>query len=125
MWVRPSRLKDVDRVVLGRGDVVVVDKFAVSALTDQPFVRERRLDGHWIDCRPVHHYELGCEEGRATDYEQSFLAIAALVLGLPIPLALSRLLAARSDRLELGLVRQPLRANLSTPRVTLGRFAKT
>ena len=42
----------------------------------------------------------------------SFLAIAALVLGLPIPLALSRLLAARRGRLELGLLRQPLGANL-------------
>jgi hypothetical protein len=37
----------------------------------------------------------------------SYLAIAALVVGLPIPLALSRLLAARRDRLELGLLRQP------------------
>ena len=43
---------------------------------------------------------------------QSFLAIAALVLGLPIPLALSRLLAARRGRLELGLLRQPMGANL-------------
>jgi len=37
----------------------------------------------------------------------SYLAIAALVVGLPIPLALSRLLAARRDRLDLGLLRQP------------------
>jgi hypothetical protein len=37
----------------------------------------------------------------------SYIAIAALVVGLPIPLALSRLLAARRDRLELGLLRQP------------------
>ena len=42
----------------------------------------------------------------------SYLAIAALVVGLPIPLALSRLLAARRDRLELGLLRQPLGGNL-------------
>jgi hypothetical protein len=42
----------------------------------------------------------------------SFLAIAALVLGVPIPLALSRLLAARRGRLELGLLRQPLGAKL-------------
>jgi hypothetical protein len=42
----------------------------------------------------------------------SYLAIAALVVGLPIPLALSRLLAARRDRLELGLLRQSLGGNL-------------
>jgi hypothetical protein len=42
----------------------------------------------------------------------SYLAIAALVVGLPIPLALSRLLAARRDRLERRLLRQPLRSNL-------------
>jgi Peptidase family M23 len=48
---------------------------------------------------------------------QSFLAIAALVLGLPIPLALSRLLAARRGRLELGLLRQPLGANLLPDRL--------
>lgn len=49
----------------------------------------------------------------------SFLAIAALVLGLPIPLALSRLLAARRVRLELGLLRQPLGANLLLHRLQL------
>ena len=43
---------------------------------------------------------------------QSFLVIAALVLGLPIPLALSRVLARRRGRLELGLLRLPLGANL-------------
>jgi hypothetical protein len=48
---------------------------------------------------------------------QSFLAIAALVLGLPIPLAVSRLLAARRGRLELGLLRQPLGANLLAHRL--------
>jgi hypothetical protein len=42
----------------------------------------------------------------------SYLPIAALIVGLPIPLALSRLLAARRDRLELGLLRQPLTRNL-------------
>lgn len=42
----------------------------------------------------------------------SYLAIAALVVGLPIPLALSRLLAARQDRLELRLLRHPLRGEL-------------
>jgi hypothetical protein len=47
----------------------------------------------------------------------SFLAIAALVLGLPVPLALSRLLAARRGRLELGLLRQPLGANLLLQRL--------
>ena len=42
----------------------------------------------------------------------SYLSIAALIVGLPIPLALSRLLAARRGRLELGLLRQPLRRGL-------------
>ena len=42
----------------------------------------------------------------------SFLAIGALVLALPVPLALSRLLAARRGRLELGLLRQHLGATL-------------
>jgi hypothetical protein len=42
----------------------------------------------------------------------SYLAIAAMVVALPIPLALSRLLAARRDRWELGLLRQPLRGGL-------------
>lgn len=42
----------------------------------------------------------------------SYLPIAAFIIGLPIPLALSRLLAVRHDRLELGLLRQPLRRNL-------------
>jgi hypothetical protein len=42
----------------------------------------------------------------------SYLPIAALVIGLPIPLVLSRLLAARHDRLQLGLLRNPLRGHL-------------
>ena len=42
----------------------------------------------------------------------SYVPIAVLVLGLPIPLALSRLLAARRDRLKLGLLRQPVGRNL-------------
>ncbi|MET0418946.1 MAG: hypothetical protein ABW022_23270, partial [Actinoplanes sp.] len=42
----------------------------------------------------------------------SYLPIAALVVGLPIPLALSRLLAARRNRLELRLLRQPLHSDL-------------
>jgi hypothetical protein len=42
----------------------------------------------------------------------SYLPIAALVIGLPIPLVLSRLLAARHDRLQLGLLRNLLRGNL-------------
>ena len=49
----------------------------------------------------------------------SYLSIAALIVGLPIPLALSRLLAARRGRLELGLVRQPLRRNLVFHRLQL------
>jgi Peptidase family M23 len=47
----------------------------------------------------------------------SFLAIAAFVLVLPVPLALSRLLAARRGRLEFGLLRQPLGANLLPHRI--------
>jgi hypothetical protein len=42
----------------------------------------------------------------------SYLAIAAFVVELPIPLALSRLLAAGRGRLELALLRHPLRGNL-------------
>lgn len=42
----------------------------------------------------------------------SYVPIAALVIGLPIPLVLSRLLAARHDRLQRGLLRNPLRGNL-------------
>jgi hypothetical protein len=49
----------------------------------------------------------------------SYLPIAALVVGLPIPLALSRLLAARRDRVELGLLRHPLRASLLPHRLQL------
>jgi hypothetical protein len=49
----------------------------------------------------------------------SYLAIAALVVGLPIPLALSRLLAARQDRLELRLLRHPLRGELLPHRLQL------
>ena len=49
----------------------------------------------------------------------SYLPIAALVVGLPIPLAVSRLLAARHDRLELGLLRHPLLANLLPHRLQL------
>lgn len=49
----------------------------------------------------------------------SYLPIAALVVGLPIPLALSRLLAARHDRLELGLLRHPLLASLLPHRLQL------
>lgn len=42
----------------------------------------------------------------------SYLPIAALVIGLPVPLVLSRLLAARHDRLQLGLLHNPPRGNL-------------
>ena len=49
----------------------------------------------------------------------SYLPIAALVVVLPIPLAVSRLLAARHDRLELGLLRHPLLANLLPHRLQL------
>jgi hypothetical protein len=42
----------------------------------------------------------------------SYLSIAALVVGLPIPLAFSRLLAARRGRLEHALLRKPLDRNL-------------
>ena len=42
----------------------------------------------------------------------SYLPIAGLIIVLPIPLALSRLLAARRRRLEIGLLRQPFRRGL-------------
>jgi hypothetical protein len=47
----------------------------------------------------------------------SYLPIAVLVVGLPIPLALSRLLAARRGRLELNLLRHPLRRGLRAQRL--------
>jgi Peptidase family M23 len=49
----------------------------------------------------------------------SYLPIAALVVGLPIPLALSRLLAARRNRLELRLLRQPRHSDLLPHRLQL------
>jgi hypothetical protein len=49
----------------------------------------------------------------------SYIPIAALVVGLPIPLALSRLLAARRNRLELRLLRQPLHSELLPHRLQL------
>jgi Peptidase family M23 len=42
----------------------------------------------------------------------SYLSIAALIVGLPIPLTLSRIVAARRGRLELGLLHRPLRRDL-------------
>jgi hypothetical protein len=42
----------------------------------------------------------------------SYLSIAALIVGLPISLAVSRLLAGHRGRLEMGLLRQPLDHNL-------------
>ena len=47
----------------------------------------------------------------------SYLTIAAVIVGLPVPLALSRLLAARRGRLELGLLYQPLHGNLLSHRM--------
>ena len=47
----------------------------------------------------------------------SYLPIAALIVGLPIPLALSRLLAARHGRLELGLLRHPFQRGLLSQRL--------
>jgi hypothetical protein len=49
----------------------------------------------------------------------SFLPIAILVLGLPIPLVISRLLAARRNRLESGLLRKPMGAGLGWHRLQL------
>ena len=42
----------------------------------------------------------------------SYIPIAALIIALPIPLALSPLVAARRGRLELGLLRHPFRHGL-------------
>jgi Peptidase family M23 len=47
----------------------------------------------------------------------SYVPIAALIVGLPIPLALSRFLAARRGRLELNLLRHPLRRGLLPQRL--------
>jgi Ni/Co efflux regulator RcnB len=52
----------------------------------------------------------------------SYLPIAALVIGLPVPLVLSRLLAARHDQLQLGLLRNPPRGNLLTHWLQLGNM---
>jgi hypothetical protein len=52
----------------------------------------------------------------------SYLPIAALVIGPPVPLVLSRLLAARHDRLQLGLLRNPPRGNLLTHWLQLGNM---
>jgi hypothetical protein len=49
----------------------------------------------------------------------SYLPIAALVLGLPVLLGITRALAARRGRLEYGLWRQPLRAGLGRHRLQL------
>ena len=49
----------------------------------------------------------------------SLLPIAVFVLGLPLLLGLSRLIAARRQRLEYGLVRRPLRAGLGPQRLQL------
>ena len=49
----------------------------------------------------------------------SFLPIAALVLGLPLLIGFSRVIAARRQRLEYGLLHQPLRAGLGPHRLQL------
>ena len=49
----------------------------------------------------------------------SLLPIAVLVLSLPLIIGFSRLVAARRQRLEYGLLRQPLRAGLGPQRLQL------
>jgi hypothetical protein len=49
----------------------------------------------------------------------SYLMIAALIVAVPIPLLLSRLLAARRGRLELGFLRRPFRRGLLPHRLQL------
>ncbi len=49
----------------------------------------------------------------------SLLPIAALVLGLPLLIGFSRVIAARRQRLEYGLLHQPLRAGLGPHRLQL------
>ncbi len=53
----------------------------------------------------------------------SLLPIAGLVLGLPLLIGLSRLIAARRQRLEYGLLVQPLRAGLGPQRLQLANVA--
>ena len=50
----------------------------------------------------------------------SLLPIGVLVLTLPLIIGLSRIFAARRQRLEYGLLRQPLRAGLGPQRLQLG-----
>ena len=49
----------------------------------------------------------------------SFLPIAVFVLGLPLLIGFSRLAAARTGRLEYGLLREPLRTGLGPHRLQL------
>jgi len=43
-----ARLENVECITLGRGDVMVVHEFGVSALTNQPFIGQRGCDRHRI-----------------------------------------------------------------------------
>ena len=49
----------------------------------------------------------------------SLLPIGVLVLTLPLIIGFSRIVAARRQRLEYGLLRQPLRAGLGPQRLQL------
>ena len=53
----------------------------------------------------------------------SLLPIAVLVLSLPLLIGFSRLVAARRQRLEAGLLRHPLRAGLGPQRLQLANVA--
>jgi hypothetical protein len=63
-------LENVQGVTLGGGDLVVIDQFTVSALTDQPFIGKRRGYRHRIDSWLVDHDQLSCDEQRATQRQQ-------------------------------------------------------
>lgn len=55
-------LEYVERITLRRGDVMVVHQFSVSAMTDQPFIRERGCDRNRISNGPEDHHQLGGDE---------------------------------------------------------------
>jgi hypothetical protein len=57
-----ARLENVESITLGRGDVMVVHEFGVSALTDQPFIRQRRCDRDRISSGSEDHHQLGDDE---------------------------------------------------------------
>jgi hypothetical protein len=57
-----ARLENVESITLGRGDVVVVYELGVSALTDQPLIRQRGCDRDRISSGSEDHHQLCGDE---------------------------------------------------------------